>query len=215
MCCDLNRAIPQHAWWWLVVAGCLRCMCVRHLFRSYLQPPPHLLFLLSADLRVAVGAATDPYYHPLVLPRHQPTLPAPPMPTLRCPAATDLVVLLRSYLQPPHPLFLHSTRLRVAMGCAAPSLPPPYYPYPVASSPCCRLLCLCCAALQPTVTHPTAAPQRLSPLFFRLNRGSWPLPSIPHNQSCLPTCWLRKKIPPHLALRERNKQIQKLVQFLT
>ena len=68
MCCDLNRAIP-HAWWWLVVvvAGCLRCMCVRHLFRSYLQPPPHLLFLLSADLRVTVGAATDPYYHPLVL----------------------------------------------------------------------------------------------------------------------------------------------------
>ena len=104
------------------------------LLRSYLQPP-HLPLLLSTRLRAAVGAATDPYYHPLVLPRHQPTLPAPPMPTLRCPAATDLVVLLRSYLQPPHPLFLHSTRLRVAMGCAAPSLPPPTTPTPSPAHP--------------------------------------------------------------------------------
>jgi hypothetical protein len=32
---------------------------------------------------------------------------------------------------------------------------------------------------------------------------------------CPLTCWLRKKIPPHLALRERNKQIQKIVQLLT
>jgi hypothetical protein len=32
-----NRAM-RHAWWWLV-AGCLRCMCVRHLFRSYLHSP--------------------------------------------------------------------------------------------------------------------------------------------------------------------------------
>jgi hypothetical protein len=44
------------------------------------------------------------------------------------------------------------------------SPPPPYYPYPVASTSWCRLMCLCYAALQPTVTHPTAAPQRLSPL---------------------------------------------------
>jgi hypothetical protein len=81
-------------------------------------PPPHLLFLLSAGLWVAVGAATDPYYHPLVLPRYQPALPAPPMPALWCPAALDLVVLLRSYLHPPPPPppLLHSTRLRAAAG---------------------------------------------------------------------------------------------------
>jgi hypothetical protein len=40
--------------------------------------PPHLPLLLSTRLRVAVGAAIDPYYNHLVLPRHQPTLPAPP-----------------------------------------------------------------------------------------------------------------------------------------
>jgi hypothetical protein len=116
------------------------------LLRSYLQPP-HLPLLLSTRLRAAVGAATDPYYHPLVLPRHQPTLPAPPMPTLRCPAATDLVVLLRSYLQPPHPLFLHSTRLRVAMGCAAPSLPPPTTPTPSPAHP--AVACSCAYAVLP------------------------------------------------------------------
>jgi hypothetical protein len=104
MCCDAsNRArCSMPGGGRLVVAG-LRCMCVRHLFRSYLQPPPHLLFLLSAGLRVTVGAATDPYYHPRVL-------TSPPFRHLLClqhygasPAATDLVVLLRSYLQPPPP----------------------------------------------------------------------------------------------------------------
>ena len=30
--------MPGGGWWWLA-ACCLRCMCVRHLFRSYLQPP--------------------------------------------------------------------------------------------------------------------------------------------------------------------------------
>ena len=135
LCCVINRAMRRSAWW--LVADCLPCtLHVRTPPISQLPTaPPHLLLLLSAGLRVAVGAAADPYYHSLVLPRHQPTLPAPPMPTLRCPAATDLVVLLRSYLQPPHPLFLHSTRLRVAMGCAAPSLPPPTTPTPSPAHP--------------------------------------------------------------------------------
>jgi hypothetical protein len=81
-----------------VPAAALRCPAATDLvvlLRSYLQPP-HPPFLHSTRLRVAVGAATDPHYHPLVPSRHQPTLPAPPVPTLRCPAATDLVVLLRS-----------------------------------------------------------------------------------------------------------------------
>jgi hypothetical protein len=91
MCCDVNRAM-QHTWWWLEVGGCMRCMCVRHLFRSYLQLSAglHLLFLLSAGLlRGTAGAATDPYYHPLVL-------TSPPSRRLLCltcgasPAATDV-----------------------------------------------------------------------------------------------------------------------------
>ena len=89
---------------------------------SYLHPP-HPPCLHLTRLRVTVDAATDPYYHHLVLPRHQPTLPSPPMPKLCCPAATALVVLLRSYLQPPYPPCLLSTRLRVAVGAAT----DPYY----------------------------------------------------------------------------------------
>jgi hypothetical protein len=112
----------RHAWWWLV-AGCL-ALHVRTPPISQLPiAPPHLLFLLSAGLRVAVGAANDPYYHPLVLPHHQPTLSSPPIPTQWCPAATDLVVLLRSYLQPYHLPFLLSAGLRVAVGAAT----GPYY----------------------------------------------------------------------------------------
>jgi hypothetical protein len=123
LCCVINRAMRRSAWW--LVADCLPCtLHVRTPPISQLPTaPPHLLFLLSAGLRVAVDAATNPHYHPLVLPHHQPTLPAPPMPTLCCPAATALVVLLRSYLQPPHPPCLLSTRLRVAVGAAT----DPYY----------------------------------------------------------------------------------------
>jgi hypothetical protein len=85
--------------------------------------PPTPPSLLSAGLQVAVGATTDPHYHPLVLlPHHQPALPsgASYLLCLHCgalPAATDLVVLLRSYLhlQPCHLTFLLSTRLQV--GC--------------------------------------------------------------------------------------------------
>jgi hypothetical protein len=46
-------------------------------FYAATYTPPHQPLLLLTRLRVAVGAATGPYYHPLVLPRHQPTLPAP------------------------------------------------------------------------------------------------------------------------------------------
>jgi hypothetical protein len=81
LCYVINRAMRRSAWW--LVADCLPCtLHVRTPPISQLPTaPPHLLFLLSAGLRVAVGAATDPYYHSLVLPRHQSTLPSPPMPS--------------------------------------------------------------------------------------------------------------------------------------
>ena len=110
MCYVINRAM-RSAWW--LVADCLRCTGTLHVRTPPISQlptaPPHLLFLLSAGLRVAV--AIPPFRRRLA------------MRTLWCPAATDLVVLLRSYLQPPHPLFLHSTRLRVAVGAAT----DPYY----------------------------------------------------------------------------------------
>jgi hypothetical protein len=128
LCCGVNRAmrgVPVISLvpggWWLVT-GCLlpaalndACAYATYFAATY-TAPSNLLFLLSAGLQVAVGAATDPYYYPLVLPHHQPTLPSPPMPTLWCPAATNLVVLLCSYLQPSHLPFLLSAGLQVRLG---------------------------------------------------------------------------------------------------
>ena len=171
LCCVINRAMRRSACAWWLVADCLPCtLHVRTPPISQLPTaPPHLLFLLSADLRVTVGAATDPYYHPLVLPRHQPTLPAPPMPTLCCPAATALVVLLRSYLQPPHPPFLLSTRLRVAVGAAT----DPYYhplvlPRGSPAHPSVASYAYTMLPCSPQLPTPRLPPQRLSPLCFRL-----------------------------------------------
>jgi hypothetical protein len=173
LCYGTNRAMRGVPGGWWLVAGCLRCtLHVRTPPTSQLSTaPPHLLFLLSTDLQVAVGAAIDPYYHPLVLPHHQPILPSPPIPTLWCPAATDLVVLLRSYLQPSHLPFLLSAGIQVAVGAAT----DPYYPgttplsYPVTSPPFRRLLCLHYGALQPAVTHNMAAPPAPFPALLSPN----------------------------------------------
>ena len=175
MCCDLlNRAIP-HAWWWLVVAGCLRCMCVRHLFRSYLQPPPHLLFLLSADLRVTVGAATDPYYHPLVL-------TSPPFRRLLC--------LHYGTLQPPtwwssyaatySPPTYHCCS-RPASGSLSVLLPIPTttpLSYPVTSPPFRRLLCLHYGALQPPTWWSSYAATYSPPTHYFCTRPAFGSPWV-------------------------------------
>ena len=203
MCCDLNRAIP-HAWWWLVVAGCLRCMCVRHLFRSYLQPPPHLLFLLSADLRVTVGAATDPYYHPLVL-------TSPPFRRLLC--------LHYGTLQPPtwwssyaatySPPTYHCCS-RPASGPLLVLLPIPTttpLSYPVTSPPFRRLLCLatlCCLAAHSYPHH------GCPPAYFPALLSGQPrimVTTIDFAPPGLPSYLLAsKKNLTHLALRKRTSK---------
>jgi hypothetical protein len=71
LCYGINRTM-RSAWW--LVADCLRCaLHVRHLLRSYLQPPPTPTIPALDPPPDRVGAATGPYYYTLVLPRHQPS----------------------------------------------------------------------------------------------------------------------------------------------
>jgi hypothetical protein len=78
LCYGINRAMRgvPGGWWQAACAAC--CMCVRHLLRSYLQPP-HTYYSCSQptfrSLSVLLSIPTTTY--PLVLPHHQPTLPSP------------------------------------------------------------------------------------------------------------------------------------------
>ena len=176
MCCDLNRAIP-HAWWWLVVAGCLLpALHVRTPPISQLPTaPPHLLFLLSADLRVTVGAATDPYYHPLVL-------TSPPFRRLLC--------LHYGTLQPPtwwssyaatySPPTYHCCS-RPASGPLLVLLPiptPTPLSYPVTSPPFRRLLCLHYGALQPPTWWSSYAATYSPPTHYFCTRPAFGSPWV-------------------------------------
>jgi hypothetical protein len=129
--------------WWLV-AACAACAYATYFAATY--SPPHLLFLLSAGLRVTVGAATDPYYHPLVL-----TSP----PFRRSYAYTTVPCSHRlggplTQLTTAPPTY-HSCS-RPASGSLLVLLPIPTttpLSYPVTSPPFRRLLCLHYGALQP------------------------------------------------------------------
>jgi hypothetical protein len=157
MCCDINRAM-RHAWWWLVDGWRLRCMCVRPLFRSYLQPPPppqQLLFLLSAGLRVAAARGSLSVLLPA--PPLSYPITSPPFRRLLCPYYGALRCLQpppwwwSSYAATYSPPTYHFCS-RPASGSLSVLLPTPTTTplfYPVISPPFRRLLCPYYGALQP------------------------------------------------------------------
>ena len=205
MCYVINRAM-RSAWWLWLTACPARFMCVRHLFRSYLQPP-HTYYSCSQP---ASGSLSMLLPIPTTTPLSYP-ITSPPFRRLLC--------LHYAALQPPTwwSSYAATYSLPTPHVCSQPAsgslsvlLPIPTTTilfYPVTSPPFRRLLCLatlCCLAAHSYPHH------GCPPAYFPALLSGQPrimVTTIDFAPPGLPSYLLAsKKNPTHLALRKRTSK---------
>jgi hypothetical protein len=160
------ECLAAGGWWQAACAA--RCMCVRHLLRSYLQPP-HTYYSCSQPTSRSLSVLISiPTTTPLSYP-------------ITSPSFRHLLSLHYGALQPPTWWSYYAATYSPPTYhfCSQPAsrslsvlLPIPTtitLSYPATSPPFRRLICLHYGALQPAVTHTMAAPPAPFPALLSPN----------------------------------------------